>query len=113
MNRKKATGPDGIVKKILSILDYFGIAEIINRIFNSDNMPEKISRSISIAMPQKPGEKEDASNRIISLMSHMIKLFTRTLMNNLAELNRKNDKKKRVTSVKTLELEKRSLLWEC
>lgn len=60
MSRNQATRLDGIVIKMLSNFRQFRInriTEIINKIYNSGEMPEDLSRSIFVVMP-KSGANE-------------------------------------------------------
>lgn len=52
--RKKVAGADEIVMKILSSLEHFGIDKH-TEINDSNEMPQDLSRSISVVMPKKPG----------------------------------------------------------
>src|SRR5438552_17769286 len=48
--------------------------------YNSGNIPEDLLKSIFIALPKKPGATECELHRIISLMSVVLKLILRILM---------------------------------
>src|SRR5438132_1095970 len=48
--------------------------------YNSGNIPEDLLQSIFIAFPKKPGETESKLHRTISLMSVVLKLILRILM---------------------------------
>ena len=48
--------------------------------YNSGNIPEDLSKSIFIALPKKPGATEYELHRTISLMSVVIKVILRILM---------------------------------
>ena len=48
--------------------------------YNSGNIPEDLSKSIFIALPKKPGATECELHRTISLMSVVIKVILRILM---------------------------------
>src|SRR5438132_2934694 len=83
MKRNKACGPDNIYAELLQATDEFGIdkiTEIANDMYNSGNIPEDLSKSIYIALPKKPGATECELHRTISLMSVVIKVILRILM---------------------------------
>lgn len=53
LNRKNTAGTDEIVIEILEALDDFGIGKKRhNKIYNCDDIPEDLSRSIFIACPK-------------------------------------------------------------
>jgi hypothetical protein len=70
----KSAGPDEIVAEEMKCLDEFGldkITEILNKIYDSGEMPDELTYSIFIALPKKPGTIECELHRTISLMSHL------------------------------------------
>ena len=83
MKRNKACGPDNIYAELLQATDEFRVdkvTEIANDMYNSGNIPEDLSKSIFIALPKKPGATECELHRTISLMSVVIKVILRILM---------------------------------
>lgn len=75
---RKASTTNGIAIEML--LDYFGIekiTEIIHDIYDSSEIPEGLSRFISL----KPGVNEYELHRTISFMIHINKLIIQILMN--------------------------------
>ena len=83
MKRNKACGPDNIYAELLQASEEFSvekITEIANDIYNSGKMPEDLSKSIFIALPKKPGATECELHRTISLMSVVLKVILRVLM---------------------------------
>ena len=83
MKRNKAAGPDDIVTEMIVALKDFGIeklTEVLNEVYDSGEIQEDLSKSISIALPNKPGAIECELHRTISLMSHVIKILLRILM---------------------------------
>jgi len=83
MERNKAAGPDEIVTEMLTSLEDFGmekLTELINKIYNSGEIPKDLSKSIFIALPKKPGAIACELHRTISLMSHVIKLILKIIM---------------------------------
>lgn len=83
MKRNKACGPDNIFAELLQATEEFSvdkITEIANDMYNSGNIPEDLSKSIFIALPKKPGATECELHRTISLMSVVLKVILRILM---------------------------------
>src|ERR1700730_7448816 len=56
------------------------ITEIGNDIYNSGEIPDDLSKSIFIELPKKPGVTECELHRTISLMSVVLKVILRILM---------------------------------
>ena len=84
MKRNKAAGPDEIVIELVIALEDFGIekvTEVNNKIYNTGEIPEDLSKSIFIALPKRAGANECELHRTISLMSHITKLILRIIMN--------------------------------
>ena len=54
---------------------------ILNEIYDSEEIPENLNRSIFITLPKEPGALECELHRMISLMSHTTKILLRVLMN--------------------------------
>ena len=83
IKRHKATGPDEIVTEMLTSLEEYGVSkvtDIINEIYDTGEITEDLCSSISIGLPKKPGAVECELNRTISMMSHIIKLILRIIM---------------------------------
>ena len=83
MKRNKACGPDNIFAELLHATEEFSvekITEIANDIYNSGEIPDDLSKSIFIALPKKPGATECELHRTISLMSVVLKVILRILM---------------------------------
>ena len=83
MNFGKAIGPVSILVKLLGALEDNGIDQIttlLNEIYNTGQIPPDNSESIFIALPKKPGAKECELLRVISLISHITKLFSFIIM---------------------------------
>src|SRR5579872_4891928 len=83
MKRNKACGPDNIFAELLHAAEEFSvekITEIANDIYNSGEIPDDLSKSIFIALPKKPGAIECELHRTISLMSVVLKVILRILM---------------------------------
>ena len=78
----KAPGPDEIPTEILKLLDERGISalhKIFNRIYETGCYPEPWLRSTFIPLPKKVNVKRCEDHRLISLMSHTLKVFLRIL----------------------------------
>jgi len=83
MKRNKAAGPDEIVTEMLTSLEDFGmekLTELINKIYNSGEIPKDLSKSIFIVLPKIPGSIACELHRTISFMSHVIKLILKIIM---------------------------------
>src|SRR5438552_6228513 len=83
MKRNKACGPDNIYAELVKATEEFSmdkITEIANDMYNSGNIPEDLLISIFIALPKKPGATECELHGTISLMSVVLKLILRILM---------------------------------
>jgi len=55
MKRNKAAGPDEIVTEMLTSLEDFGmekLTELINKLYNSGEIPNDLSKSIFTALPK-------------------------------------------------------------
>ncbi|CAF1635495.1 unnamed protein product, partial [Adineta ricciae] len=83
MKTNKATGPDGISIEMIHCLDELGVkvmTKLINKIYDTGEIPEDLTKSIFIALPKKPGATECELHRTISLMSHTTKVLLKILM---------------------------------
>lgn len=82
-NNGKAPGPDNIFAECLKILaenDSDGLqmlTDLFNRIYKSGKIPNEWLKSIFVAIPKKPKSESCDDYRIISLMSHVLKIFLR------------------------------------
>ena len=84
MKNNKAPGPDEITVEQIKGLEEFGIEKltfIFNKICDSGEIPEDLSKSIFITLPKKPDAIECELHRTISLMSHTTKILLRVLIN--------------------------------
>ena len=83
MGVRKAPGIDGITADHLKALDMVSIkalTEICNDIYKTGHMPEDLRHSVFIKIPKKKKALECGEHRTISLMSHVIKLILRIIM---------------------------------
>ena len=84
MKPGKAVGNDQIAYEMIEVVGTCGISkatELANIIYNSGEVPEQMLQSIFIALPKKAGTIECDNYRLISLMSHIVKIILRILMN--------------------------------
>ncbi|CAF4923470.1 unnamed protein product, partial [Rotaria magnacalcarata] len=61
MKTNKATGSDGISIEMIQCLDERGVdimTKLINKIYDTGELPEDLTKSIFIALPKKPGATE-------------------------------------------------------
>ena len=83
MKRHKTAGPDEIVTKMITSLEEYGVSkvtDIINEIYDTGEIPEDLCRSTFIALPKKLGAVECELHSTFSLISHIIKLILRIIM---------------------------------
>jgi len=83
MKMGKAAGPDNLTIEMINALEDMGIdklASIMNKTYDTGEIPDALSRSIFIALPKRAGATECELHRTISLMSHITKLMLRILM---------------------------------
>ena len=86
MKSGKATGPDNIPVEIIVALEELGlnmVTNLLNRIYDSGNIPDDLLKSVFIALPKSPGATECELHRTISLMSHFTKILLRVLMSRM------------------------------
>ena len=84
MKPGKAVGNDQFVYEVIEAVGTFGISkvtELPNIIYNSGEVQKQMLQSIFIALPNKAGTIEYVNYRLISLMSHIMKIILRILMN--------------------------------
>ena len=84
MKSGKAVGNDQIAYKMLETVGTVGISkvtEFANIIYNSGEVPKQMLQSIFIALSKKAGTIECDNYRLISLMSHIMKIILRIIMN--------------------------------
>lgn len=83
---RKATGPDEIPTEILKLLRENGLqllVSLFNSIYDRGVIPSDWLKSIFITIPKRSNAKECSDHRMISLMSHVLKLFLRVLHNRM------------------------------
>ncbi|XP_047489118.1 uncharacterized protein LOC125039323 [Penaeus chinensis] len=83
MKKNKAPCPDEIVIEMIDALKDFGIQRlttITNIIYDTGEITDILLKSIFIALPKKTGTTECELHRTISLMSHIMKIILKGLM---------------------------------
>ena len=68
---------------MLNALEEVGVKELtllLNRIYETGDIPPDLTKSVFITLPKKPGATECESHRTISLMSHITKILLRVLI---------------------------------
>ena len=83
MGARKAAGLDGITTEQIKALDEESIVEltsICNDIYETGYIPGDLKHSVFIKIPKKKKALECGEHRTISLMSHVIKLILRMII---------------------------------
>lgn len=78
----KAAGPDEIPSEVLKLLDERGITalhRIFNIIYETGHYPRQWLSSTFIPLPKKTNAKRCEDHRLISLMSHTLKIFLKII----------------------------------
>ena len=76
-------GPDGIPREAQKALEVMGldlVHQLIDRIYETDVVPDEMHKSVFVTLPIKPGATECKNFRTISLMSHALKLQLRIMV---------------------------------
>lgn len=79
---KKAVGPDQVPVELLKLLDNEGIKimqRLFNQIYNTGNFPSKWLTSLFVPLPKKNNTTRCEDHRLISLMSHTLKIFLKVI----------------------------------
>lgn len=85
---RKAPGPDGMIAELLKVLDEQSIRKLTrlyNKIYASGTIPEEWLRSKFITIPKKQKTKSCNDFRLISLMSHLLKVLLRIIQRRMAK----------------------------
>ena len=83
MKINKAAGPDGIFAEMIQSLNELGVhvmTKLINKIYDTGEIREDLTKSIFIALPKRSGATECELHRTISQMSHVTKILLKILM---------------------------------
>jgi len=78
----KAVGPDEIPAEIIKLLDENSLSQlekIFNKIYDSGEYPKDFLKSNFIALPKKPRARQCKDHRLISIMSHALKIFLKII----------------------------------
>lgn len=78
----KAVGPDEISSEILKLLDERGITalhKMFNIIYETGHYPKQWLCSTFIPLPKKTNARKCEDHRLISLMSHILKIFLKII----------------------------------
>lgn len=79
----RAAGPDGIQAEILKLLiedDALSkLVDLLNTVYRTGIIPSDWLKSTFVALPKKPKAKACSEHRMISLMSHVLKLFLKII----------------------------------
>lgn len=78
----KAPGPDGVLAEAIKCFEEDNIdllVELFNNIYNTGSIPKDWLLSTIIMIPKKPNATSCKDHRLISLMSHLLKIFLRII----------------------------------
>ena len=79
---RKSPGPDEIPVELLKLLDEDGVrvlSAFFNRVYRTGEIPSQWAESTFIPLPKKPKPRDCGDFRLISLMSHTLKILLRVL----------------------------------
>src|SRR6266576_1347193 len=79
MNNRKAPRVDEIPAEVIRCLDARILTKILNKIYDSGEIPKDWLKSTFVPIPKKTNAKSCSEFRLISLMSHMLKIFLRVV----------------------------------
>ena len=83
MKTGKAIGEDGVAVEMIGALENFSIKKltrIINKMYSSGEIGEDMCKSVFITIPKKPGTMECNKHRTISIMSQVVKIMLRIIL---------------------------------
>ena len=86
MKDKKAAGMDGINTEIIKALDGTSLrtlTKLCNKIYSTGYIPDDMMNSVFITLPKKPKAINCTEFRTISLMSHIMKLLLRIILDRI------------------------------
>ncbi|ELU12394.1 hypothetical protein CAPTEDRAFT_212104 [Capitella teleta] len=71
MKTRKATGADGVAVEMFSALEDLGVQKltnILNKIYDTGNIPEDLLKSVFIALPKKPASSEADLQHLLDIV---------------------------------------------
>ncbi|KAG1681055.1 DNA replication licensing factor MCM5 [Nymphon striatum] len=83
MKKGKAIGPDEISTEMIQALGEYGtelLHKVFNEIYETGVLPEDMTKSIFITLPKQPGAIDCELHRTISIMSHLVKILLRVVI---------------------------------
>jgi len=83
MKSGKASGPDNIYTEMLQALEEDGIEivwRLVNNIYEQGKFPREMLKSLFVVLPKIPGTLDCANHRTISLMSHLLKVLLKIVL---------------------------------
>ena len=83
MRAGKAAGPDGVYTEMLKALGEDGIEvlwNVTNAVYETGKFPKEMLKSIFVTLPKIPGTLDCSSHRTISLMSHILKIILKVVL---------------------------------
>lgn len=86
---RKTPGPDEIPVELLKILDDESISVLtafFNQVYQSGELPNDWQKSIFIALPKNTKASRCSDFRLISLMSHVLKILLKILLNRIYDI---------------------------
>lgn len=86
LKTNKSPGPDGIYPEMLKLINEGNIeifVSLYNRIYDSGKIPQDWLESIFIPLPKKPNPQHCNEFRLISLMSHAVKVLLKVVHNRI------------------------------
>lgn len=84
MKSGKAPGPDGVRADIMKLIEEDNLdllTRIFNTIYKTDKIPREWLKSAFVPLPKTNNAKKCSDFRLISLMSHVLKLFLKIIHN--------------------------------
>lgn len=87
--RRKTPGPDEVPAELMKLLDDESvgiITSLFNKIYSTGEIPDDWLESLFVTIPKKSNPKECGDYRLISLMSHTLKIFLKILHHRIYRL---------------------------
>ncbi|XKL64613.1 hypothetical protein PGB90_004699 [Kerria lacca] len=80
---EKSPGEDNLPAEILKCINSNILTALFNRVYNSGEIPADWLQSTFVPIPKKPNAKSCSEFRLISLMSHILKIFLKVIHNRI------------------------------